>query len=183
MLLRRAVHTVPTSKQNYPFGMMMPGISLNLQDPDNSYQYNGKEHENDLHLGWIDYGARWYDPTVGRWWSVDPLADSYSAWSPYNYVLDNPISNIDPDGRTVLTSTAGKSFYIDDQYGDYEFEVTDAQFEEIVSSNPTEGWYNNLSYGPWLRWKMGTQSTFKWNSDGFHPDNSLSQEIGYLLRG
>jgi hypothetical protein len=42
-----------------------------------------------------------YDAEVGGFTRVDPLADSYSAWSPYNYVMGNPISNIDPDGRSV----------------------------------------------------------------------------------
>ena len=41
---------------------------------DNAYQYNGKELNEDFGLEWLDYGARWYDPAVGRWGAVDPLA-------------------------------------------------------------------------------------------------------------
>ncbi len=46
-----------------------------------------------------DYGARWYDAAVGRWTSVDPLAEKYAGISPFAYVAANPIAYVDPDGR------------------------------------------------------------------------------------
>jgi RHS repeat-associated protein len=86
----------------YPFGLNMEG-DWNGARGKNKYQYNEKEWNDDYGLGWNDYGARWYDPSIARWSAVDPLAESYKRWSPYNYGKDNPVKFFDPDGRDVET--------------------------------------------------------------------------------
>jgi len=87
----------------YPFGMTLHGLNQPLRhhrDPIKSqYLYNGKELQSDNGLEWYDYGARFYDAQLGRWWSVDPLTALIPDWSPYRYALNNPINIIDPDGQ------------------------------------------------------------------------------------
>jgi RHS repeat-associated protein len=82
----------------YPFGLKhSPSAVLNAQ-PNYKYRYNSKEYQDELSLNLYDYGARNYDPALGRWMNTDPLADKGRRWSPYNYAMDNPVYFIDPDG-------------------------------------------------------------------------------------
>ena len=86
----------------YPFGMRMDGTWDSRKIQDQQYKYNGKEEHEDFGLDWIHYGARFYDPGIGRWTGVDPEAESYSAYSPFAYVLNRPINAIDPNGGLVI---------------------------------------------------------------------------------
>ena len=82
----------------YPFGLVMPGRTL-VSGTGTKEQFTGKEREEETGLHY--FGARYYMPAVGRWGSVDPLADEYPGWSPYTYVMGDPLNNFDPDGRSV----------------------------------------------------------------------------------
>jgi RHS repeat-associated protein len=62
------------------------------------YKYNGKEWQDELGLNFYDYGARNYDPAIGRWMNIDLLAEKFNSMSPYVYGLNDPANVIDPDG-------------------------------------------------------------------------------------
>ncbi len=110
------------SQDYYPFGLTF-GSYQRENSLNNQYQYNGKEQQDELSLGWLDYGARMYDASISRWMAIDPLATKYSHLSPYNYVDNDPIRNIDPDGRIIL-------------YGKYRQE-TKAAIRYLRENSPT----------------------------------------------
>ena len=90
----------------YPYGMLMDGLNtINYFDNENHYLYNGKELQTDFGLEWYDYGARFYDAGLGRWYVVDPKADAAPGWTPYRYGLNNPINFTDPTGMLESTHT------------------------------------------------------------------------------
>lgn len=102
-------YTYPEKFYNYyPFGLAMAENGYeNVLETENKFKFQGQEHQDDFDLNWYDYGARMYDPSIGRWHVVDPLAEKYFSFSPYNYAINNPIKFIDIDGRDII-GTDGK---------------------------------------------------------------------------
>ncbi len=98
----------------YPFGQDMGDSTMNFSlSPLNFYKYNGKEIQPELDLDTYDFGARHYDPVLGRWMGVDALASRNVDFSPFNYVANNPLNLIDPDGMQASSPdfTYGASGY------------------------------------------------------------------------
>ncbi|WP_353150763.1 RHS repeat-associated core domain-containing protein, partial [Chryseobacterium sp.] len=100
--------TILEENNYYPLGLKHSGY--NTGDTTNNkfkYLYNGKELQSS---GNLDYGWRQYMPDLGRWFGIDALSESYHMASPYAYVMNNPVSFFDPDGRDVKPTSDGFEF-------------------------------------------------------------------------
>ncbi|BFM45284.1 DUF6443 domain-containing protein [Flavobacterium sp. CFS9] len=85
----------------YPFGLKHKAYNDYVAS-NNKYKYNGKELQDELGLNMYDYGARNYDPALGRWMNIDPLAEKFISESPYAYVNNDPLGYADFDGKDYL---------------------------------------------------------------------------------
>ncbi|WP_430936510.1 DUF6443 domain-containing protein [Saccharicrinis sp. 156] len=127
-----AVDIVQTSSY-YPFGMVMAQNNFNTGTTNyqkNKYLYNGKELQDDdlggVSLDWYDYGARFYDPSLGRFTTIDPWARKYNSQSPYLYAYNNPIRYTD-----YLGLGANDEVDNDDEEGDEEDEGEDNEIDTV----------------------------------------------------
>ena len=103
---------VEEANHYYPFGGVFASTG-NVQP----YKYNGKELDTEKGLNWYDYGARQYDAALGRFTTVDPLAEKYYGVSPYAYCGNNPVRYIDPTGMFIspIYDKEGKLLGTDDE--------------------------------------------------------------------
>ncbi len=92
--------TVLQKNHYYPFGMAFAENSKTEQ-AEQPYKYSGKELDQMHGLNLYDLTARSLDPAIGRFTTPDPLSEKYYSWSPYAYVMNNPLKNIDPTGMWI----------------------------------------------------------------------------------
>ncbi|RXP52376.1 hypothetical protein EC396_11295 [Lutibacter sp. HS1-25] len=86
----------------YPFGLKHKGYNNVINGTAHPYKFGGKEYNEELGLDLYDYGARMYDPSIGRWHVTDNLSELYFSNSTYVYALNTPIQATDPDGNIVI---------------------------------------------------------------------------------
>lgn len=149
--------TVKEKNFYYPFGLTVRLITPG--DP-NKYLYNGKEYENAHDLNWYHYGARFYDPALGRWHTMDP-ADEFH--SPYCYVGNNPVMYIDPDGcgsDPIYTSELGDVVVLGERPSQY------SNFYWYMWQNPIDRVFlkdigSSIYYDALAVSNMGTEVAFR----------------------
>ena len=91
-------------------GVYITNIKIYEQEANNDnvgYKFTGKLGDDSI--GLIYFGARWYDPEVGRFLTQDPVKDGLN-W--YAYCNNNPLRFTDPDGRIPLDTIADVGFLI-----------------------------------------------------------------------
>jgi RHS repeat-associated protein len=93
----------------------------------NLEQYNGIELNDDFGLNWNMAFYRSYDPSIGRWGQVDPLAEKYLTMSSYNGMGNNPIRNKDPKGDSLINAYERYS----------EFETLDSDLKAVITNSTT----------------------------------------------
>lgn len=132
-------------KNYYPFGKRWK--SPDSPTSSRRYEFNGKETQWIANASLLDYGARFYDPEIARWHTIDPKADDYLSISPYAYCANNPVKYIDPTGeRLIIYDEDGTRYewrqndtnyrwgFYNDKGGEYEGDLDDRFFINFTST-------------------------------------------------
>lgn len=100
----------------YPFGMTIAGLTV-AGESSTDQLFSGKrllnQNLNGTRPNWYDFGARNYDAQLGMWFNVDPMAEKYFSFSPYNYCFNSPVLYHDPSGREAyhFTGDAARAMF------------------------------------------------------------------------
>lgn len=129
---------VVSQSDYFPFGMLLPNTNFSvdpvtgldvaiISDNDYRYAFNGMEDDEEMtnqNGTSYDFGARLYNPRVGRWFSTDALESKYTDLSPYIFTANNPMLFVDYDGQDFglkidhdkKTVTIVSNIYVMDEY-------------------------------------------------------------------
>ena len=163
----------------YPFGSETALGSSYPKLLDNRMKFNGKEVQTTGNLGLLDYGARMYDPAIGRWTAQDPLSEKYYSYSPYGYCVNSPSNTIDVEGNLVIFINglffnpieAGTPKY----WGDFDDNV-------MAKFNDHNSLYLDGSIGGIFNLKMNLLSAMRFHAGYYNGAMSAQQIFENLTR-
>lgn len=130
------------TKDYYTFGSPMPGRKYQ-SSTGYRYGFNGKENDKETVStgdGTQDYGFRIYNPSLGRFFSTDPLSKSYPMLTPYQFASNTPIQATDLDGLeanyiNIVQVSSGQEHYKDG----YVYKGPDERTEYTVGTTKLKG--------------------------------------------
>ncbi len=88
----------------YPYGLVMPGRSMNMAMADERYKFIGQEQDAETGYGYFD--SRYYNSVTGMFNCVDDMSELNPGQSPYVYACNNPLRYLDPMGLDAKDDTA-----------------------------------------------------------------------------
>ena len=101
------------------------------------WRFNAEEFDSET--GNYYHGARYRDPRAIPWLSVDPLANRFPHLTPYNFVENNPIRVIDPDGRMAVDALTPPDDYVFNENGNFVRIDRNNKPDRLVIENSTTG--------------------------------------------
>ncbi|MEM6719557.1 MAG: RHS repeat-associated core domain-containing protein [Bacteroidota bacterium] len=88
-----------------PFGLKHKGYNNQITGRDHTFDYLGQERYEDLGLNWVEFRHRQADPSIGRFFGVDPVSAEYMSISTYQFAHNNPVWKIEIEGLEGGTPT------------------------------------------------------------------------------
>ena len=165
------------------------------------YLFNAKELDEET--GMYCYGARYYEPRLSLWMSVDRFAEKYPATSGYNYAINNPVRYIDINGDSIRVSSENRELFnktLKDVFGEFSSKFSYTQSDMLVFSGKNKGMgkaqrkvfkrlkkvmysktITNIQYGKdtQITDRYGNKSTFKAESGGGAATSLASENENY----
>jgi len=83
----------------YPFGLKHQGYNVDNLQPAYKVKFEGRELQDELGLNVYPFKYRTYDPAIGRFWSIDPVSESYVYNGVYNFAENRVVESIDLEGK------------------------------------------------------------------------------------